>query len=92
MPPRTSPKKDAILAIGLDKPTAEIVTAAKGRGIEVSATYVDVLKQASGKKAKKPAKAPTKALPKNVPRRRRPKQRRRPRPPRRRPRRKTPPK
>jgi hypothetical protein len=55
MPPRTSPKKDAVLAIGLDKPTADIVASAKGRGVEVSTTYVDLLKK--GVSSGRPKKA-----------------------------------
>ena len=33
---RSSPKKEAILAIGLNKPTVEIIAAAKAKGVKVS--------------------------------------------------------
>jgi len=41
-------KKDAILAIGLDKTTAEIISLAANQGVRVSRTYVDLLKQQNG--------------------------------------------
>lgn len=42
---RASPKKEAILAIGLDKPTGEIIAAAERRGITVTRSYIDVLRK-----------------------------------------------
>jgi hypothetical protein len=45
MPPTNSPKKDTILAIGLDKPTREIIAEAKAKGVKVSGSYVELLKQ-----------------------------------------------
>lgn len=53
MPKTKSPKKEAVLAIGLDKPTADIVATAKAGGVSVSRTYVDLLKQSEGAGAKK---------------------------------------
>lgn len=60
MPLMNSPKKEAVLAIGLDKPTGEIIAAAKAKGVTVSRTYVDLLKKGAGAKpaAPKAAKAP----------------------------------
>ena len=55
--PRTSPKKDAVLAIGLDKSTADIVSAASAKGVPVSTTYVDLLKKAQSKTAPKKTSA-----------------------------------
>lgn len=64
--PETS-KKDAVLAIGLDRATAEIISLAATQGVRVSRTYVDLLKQQSRadqprKKgpAKRAAKSPAK--------------------------------
>lgn len=68
MPPRPTPKKDAVLAIGLDKPTAEIIAAAKAKGVVVSGTYVDLLKKgtSSGRPKGAAKKAPKKAAAKKV--------------------------
>lgn len=59
MPPRSSPKKDAVLSIGLDKSTSDIIAAAMAKGVEVSGTYVDLLKkgQKTATASKKPAAA-----------------------------------
>lgn len=43
--PKTSPKRELILSIGVDKPAAEIIAAAKARGVEVSRAYVALLKE-----------------------------------------------
>ena len=59
MPQPTATKKDAIIAIGLDKPTSEIIAMAAGQGVKVSKTYVDLLKQRSGARAKTPKKSVT---------------------------------
>ena len=78
MPPINSPKKEALLAIGLNQPTAAILAAAKAKGIVVSRTYVDLLKKQAGiapthprapRKggAAKPAAAPKAAAPKAAP-------------------------
>ena len=78
MPPINSPKKEALLAIGLNQPTAAILAAAKAKGIVVSRTYVDLLKKQAGiapthprapRKggAAKPAGAPKAAAPKAAP-------------------------
>lgn len=45
--PRSSPKKDAVLSVGLDRSTAEIVSALAARGVEVTTAYVDILKAKS---------------------------------------------
>lgn len=72
--PRTSPKKDAVLSIGLDKPTSDIVAAAKRQGVAVSNTYVDLLKKgvssgqpkAAGAKKPSASKAPKAKKSKNA--------------------------
>ena len=45
---RSSQKRDAILAIGLDRPTTDILAAAAAGGVTVSRAYVDILKKGAG--------------------------------------------
>lgn len=45
---RSSAKRDAIMAIGLDRPTTEILAAAAASGVRVSRAYVDILKKGGG--------------------------------------------
>jgi hypothetical protein len=55
MPPRSSPKKQLLLSIGLDKPVSEIVAAAQAKGITVSRAYVELLKK--GRSSGRPSSA-----------------------------------
>lgn len=65
--PRSSAKRDAILAIGLDRPTTEILAAAAASGVTVSRAYVDILKKGGGQgsaptqRGKRSAAGPTNA-------------------------------
>lgn len=54
MPKPEPSKKEAIVAIGLEKRTSEIISIAAEQGVKVSRTYVDLLKQRSGAGEKVP--------------------------------------
>ena len=43
--PKSSPKKELILSIGVEKPAAEIIAAAKAKGVVISRAYVAKLKE-----------------------------------------------
>lgn len=64
---RSSAKRDAILSIGLDRPTTEILAAAAASGVTVSRAYVDILKKGGGRRSEPKRRGERPAPPASAP-------------------------